>query len=53
MDAPMPLDFAVKRFFLLDVSGLTSTSTKTLEGVYGHHSPDYQKASARAFRRKA
>ena len=38
---------------LWDVSGLTSTSTKTLEGVYGHHSPDYQKASAKAFRRKA
>ena len=37
---------------LWDVSGLTSTSTKTLEGVYGHHSPDYQKASAKAFRRR-
>ncbi len=40
-------------WLLRDVSGLTSTSTKTLEGVYGHHSPDYQKASAKAFRRKA
>jgi len=36
---------------LWDVSGLTSTSTKTLETVYGHHSPEYQKASAKAFRR--
>lgn len=38
---------------LWDVSGLTSTSTKTLEAVYGHHSPEFQKASATAFRRKA
>lgn len=36
---------------LWDVAGLTSTSTKTLEGVYGHHSPEFQKASATAFRR--
>lgn len=35
------------------VSGLTSTSTKTLETVYGHHSPDFQKATAQAFRRRA
>lgn len=38
---------------LWDVSGLTSTSTKTLESVYGHHSPEFQKSSAKAFRRKA
>ena len=38
---------------LWDVSGLTSTSTKTLETVYGHHSPEFQKATAKAFRRKA
>jgi integrase len=36
---------------LWDVAGLTSTSTKTLEFVYGHHSPEYQNASATAFRR--
>lgn len=36
---------------LWDVAGLTSTSTKTLEDVYGHHSPEFQKASATAFRR--
>jgi len=38
---------------LWDVAGLTSTSTKTLEGVYGHHSPEFQQATAKAFRRKA
>lgn len=38
---------------LWDVSGLTSTSTKTLETVYGHHSPEFQKATAQAFRRRA
>lgn len=38
---------------LWDVSALTSTSMKTLEGVYGHHSPEFQQASAKAFRRKA
>lgn len=38
---------------LWDVSGLTSTSTKTLETVYGHHSPEFQTATAKAFRRKA
>jgi integrase len=36
---------------LWDVAGLTSTSAKTLETVYGHHSPEFQKASAKAFRR--
>lgn len=36
---------------LWDVSGLTSTSMKTLEGVYGHHSPEFQSATANAFRR--
>ena len=38
---------------LWDVAGLTSTSTKTLETVYGHHSPEFQKATAQAFRRRA
>jgi integrase len=38
---------------LWDVSALTSTSMKTLESVYGHHSPEFQQASAKAFRRKA
>lgn len=38
---------------LWDVAGLTSTSTKTLETVYGHHSPEFQKATAKAFRRRA
>jgi len=38
---------------LWDVAGLTSTSTKTLESTYGHHSPEFQKASAKAFRKKA
>lgn len=38
---------------LWDVSGLTSTSTKTLETVYGHHSPEFQKATAAAFRKRA
>lgn len=38
---------------LWDVSGLTSTSTKTLETVYGHHSPEFQKSTANAFRRRA
>lgn len=38
---------------LWDVSGLTSTSTKTLETVYGHHSPQFQKQAAQAFRRRA
>lgn len=38
---------------LWDVSGLTSTSTKTLESVYGHHMPEFQKATARAFRKRA
>lgn len=38
---------------LWDVSGLTSTSTKTLETVYGHHSPEFQKAAASAFRKRA
>lgn len=37
---------------LWDVSGLTSTSMKTLETVYAHHHPEYQKASAKAFRRR-
>lgn len=36
-----------------DVSGLTSTTIKTLESVYGHHSPEFQKASATAFRKRA
>lgn len=36
---------------LWDVAGLTGTSVKTLEAVYGHHSPEFQKASAKAFRR--
>lgn len=36
---------------LWDVSGLTSTSTKTLESVYGHHSPEFQHQTAQAFRR--
>lgn len=36
---------------LWDVAGLTGTSTKTLEAVYGHHSPEFQKAAAKAFRR--
>jgi integrase len=36
---------------LWDVAGLTGTSVKTLETVYGHHSPEFQKASAKAFRR--
>lgn len=35
------------------VSGLTSTSIKTLETVYGHHSLEFQPANAKAFRRKA
>jgi len=34
------------------VSGLTSTSVKTLETVYGHHSLEFQPASAKAFRRR-
>lgn len=38
---------------LWDVSGLTSTSTKTLETVYGHHSLEFQKSTASAFRRRA
>ena len=38
---------------LWDVAGLTSTSTKTLESVYGHHSPEFQKATAKAFRKRA
>ena len=38
---------------LFDVSALTSTSMATLERVYGHHSPDFQKASATAFRKRA
>lgn len=38
---------------LWDISGLTSTSTKTLESVYGHQSPEYQKAGAKAFRKRA
>ena len=38
---------------LRDVSALTGTSMKTLETVYGHHSPEFQKASATAFRRRA
>lgn len=38
---------------LWDVAGLTSASTKTLEAIYGHHSPEFQKASAKAFRKKA
>jgi len=36
---------------LWDISALTSTSMKTLEAVYGHHSPEFQTASATAFRR--
>lgn len=35
------------------VSALTSTSMKTLEAVYGHHSPEFQKDVATAFRRRA
>lgn len=38
---------------LFDVSALTSTSMHTLETVYGHHSPEFQKATANAFRRRA
>lgn len=38
---------------LWDVAGLTSTGTKTLETVYGHHSPEFQKTTAQAFRRRA
>lgn len=38
---------------LWDVSALTSTSMKTLDDVYGHHSLEFQPASAKAFRRKA
>lgn len=38
---------------LWDVSGLTSTSMKTLETVYGHQSPEFQKEMAKAFRRRA
>jgi integrase len=38
---------------LWDVSGLTSTSMKTLEAVYGHQSPEFQKEMATAFRRRA
>lgn len=34
------------------VSGLTSTGTKTLETVYGHHSLEFQPANAKAFRRR-
>lgn len=34
------------------VSGLTSTSTKTLDDVYGHHSLEFQPASAKAFRHR-
>jgi integrase len=37
---------------LWDVSALTSTGTKTLESVYAHHSPEFQKASAKAFRKR-
>jgi integrase len=36
---------------LWDISQLTSTSMKTLEAVYGHHSPEFQQAAAKAFRR--
>ena len=36
---------------LWDIAALTSTSMKTLETVYGHHSPQFQKAGATAFRR--
>lgn len=39
--------------YLWAMGGLTSTSTKTLEAIYGHHSPEFQKASAKAFRKKA
>lgn len=38
---------------LWDVAGLTGTSTKTLESVYGHHSPEFQKSTAQAFRKRA
>ncbi len=38
---------------LWDVAGLTGTSTKTLENVYGHHSPEFQKSTAKAFRKHA
>jgi len=34
------------------VSGLTSTSVKTLETVYGHHSLEFQPVNAKAFRRR-
>lgn len=34
-------------------SGLTSTSTRTLEARYGHHSPEFQRAAAGAFRKRA
>lgn len=37
---------------LWDVSGLTSTSMKTLEATYGHHMPEFQAKSAKAFRRR-
>lgn len=36
-----------------DVAGLTSTTVKTIESVYGHHHPEFQKAAAQAFRRRA
>jgi integrase len=36
-----------------DLAGLTSTSVKTLESTYGHHAPEFQQATAKAFRRKA
>jgi len=38
---------------LWDVSALTSTSMKTLETVYGHHDPEFQKAASSAFRKRA
>jgi integrase len=38
---------------LWDVAALTSTSMKTLEAVYGHHHPEFQKAASSAFRKRA
>jgi integrase len=37
---------------LWDISGLSGTSLKTIEGTYGHQDADYQVAAAKAFVRK-
>lgn len=37
---------------LWDISGLTGTSIKTIERVYGHQDADYQVAASQAFGRK-